>query len=78
MSNLSYEQVIEFIRTWSADPQNPPYDLVGTVHLLLAALDNLSDNAMPHELEEINGMLTDKQRKFIQSVLDSNPERTPE
>lgn len=78
MSNRNYEQVIEFIRTWSTDPANPPYDLVGTVHLMLAAMDNLCDNAMPHELSEINDIITDKQRHFLRSVLESKSEATPE
>ena len=70
MSQLTYDSVTEFIQTWSTDPQNPPYDFNGTVHLMLAALDNIRENAMEHELEDIGHSMTDDQRFFLEKIAD--------
>ena len=38
MPSLDHDEVQAFIRNLSTDPKNPPYDLVGVVHLFAAAL----------------------------------------
>lgn len=53
MSELTYQSVAQFVREWSTDHQNPPYDFNGIVQLLLAALDNIRENATEHELGRI-------------------------
>ena len=63
MSELTYQSV-EFVREWSAGPQNPPYDFNGTVHLMLAALDNIRGNAQERELVEIGRSKANDQRVF--------------
>jgi hypothetical protein len=76
MNNMQYEKVLEFVRSWSTDPTTPPYDVVGTTHLMLAALDNLIAHAMPHELEDINNILTEQQRHFLQCLLACEPKKS--
>ena len=70
MSQLTYQSAVEFIRTWSTDPQNPPYDFNGAVHLMLAALDSIREHAMEHELEDIGHLMTDDQRFFLKKIAD--------
>jgi hypothetical protein len=70
MHRFDYDSVIDFVRKWSTDPQNPPYDFNGTVHLMLAALDNLREHAMEHELEDIGQSMTDDQRFFLKKIAD--------
>ena len=41
------------------------YDFNGTVHLMLALLDNLRANSLGAELEEIRGSFTDEQVAFF-------------
>ena len=72
MKSLNYDEVHAFIRHWSTDPANPPYDLVGVVHLFAAALDNLRHHSMQHEMTEILEILDDQQREFLQRLLTSN------
>lgn len=70
MSQLTYQSAIEFIRTWSIDPQNPPYDFNGVVHLMLAALNNMREHAMESELEDIGRAMTDDQRLYLKKIAD--------
>lgn len=70
--SVGYDDVYAFIRYWSTDPKNPPYDLVGVVQLLAAALDNLRDHAMQHEMAEIHAILDEQQREFLHRVLSSD------
>ncbi len=67
-SPLDYESVIEFVRNWSADTKNPPYDVNGTLHLMLAALDNLREHATDDELQEIGHSMSDDQRFFLKKI----------
>ena len=70
MSQLTYQSAVEFIRTWSIDSENPPYDFNGVVHLMLAALDNIREHALEHELEDIGRSMTDDQRFFLKKIAD--------
>ena len=69
-AQFDYESVIEFVRKWSTDPQNPAYDFNGAVHLMLAALDNLREHATEHEIEVIGHSMSDDQRYFLQKIAD--------
>ena len=70
MSQMTYQLAVGFIRTWSTDPQNPPYDFNGVMHLMLAALDNIHEHAMESELEDIGRAMTDDQRFFLKKIAD--------
>jgi hypothetical protein len=69
-AQFDYDSVIGFVRKWSTDPEGPPYDYNGTVHLMLAALDNLREHAMEHEIEAIGQSMTDDQRCFLKKIAD--------
>lgn len=71
MSSLNYDDVLDYVRDCSTDPGNPPYDLVGVTHLFIAAIGNLRNNAMSHELGMILSMLHDHQRDFLHRMLES-------
>jgi len=61
-----YEDLQAYLRrfiNFGGDPV--PYDFNGTVHLMLALLENLRDNALDAELEEIRGSFTDDQATFF-------------
>ena len=61
-----YEELLRSIRSFrNAADQQGPYDLVGTVHLLLAALDNLRGHTTSAELEDIAGCFLPEQRRFL-------------
>ena len=59
---MRYEELLEAIKNFG-DSQGP-YDFNGMVHLLLASLDNLRENALEAELEDMHGAFTDDQIRF--------------
>ena len=63
--NISYDDILQGIREWSTDPNNPPYDFNGVIHLLAAAIDNLRDNAMQSEIDEIAESLSSDQMNYL-------------
>ena len=62
---FSYREALEFVRTYSLDM--PPYDVNGVIHLMLAALDNLSNHWLEADLQQIGEATTEQQRqRFIE------------
>jgi hypothetical protein len=62
----SYEDLQAYLRGFvNFDGAPVPYDFNGTVHLLLALLDNLRANATEADLEDIRGSFTDEQAAFF-------------
>jgi hypothetical protein len=37
----NYEELVEYLRTWTSAHDDPPYDFAGMVYLLEACLENL-------------------------------------
>lgn len=69
MGRLNYDEVRLYLREYNLGPDNPShYDFNGLVHLLLAALDNLRERALPAELEDICYSMTDDQRQFLHQL----------
>jgi hypothetical protein len=65
----SYEELVQFLRTWRnfADPYM--YDFVGMAHLLGACLDNLEENAPEEDLlEDLSDCLTEEQIAFLKKI----------
>lgn len=61
-----YEDLQAYLRGFvQFGGDDPPYDFNGTVHLMLALLDNLRANALEAELEDIRGSFTDEQAAFF-------------
>ncbi len=56
------EKFLKNFRNFGSD--STTYDFNGIVHLILALLDNLSENALEVELEDISESMTKKQRDF--------------
>jgi hypothetical protein len=56
---VTYEEAIHFVRTYSVGV--PPYDVNGVVHLMLAAIDNLSQHWIESDLEQIGDSATEQQ-----------------
>ena len=62
----SYEELREHLRQFvNAAGEPVPYDFNGVVHLLLASLDNLRQNALEAELEDIGESFDDEQAAFL-------------
>lgn len=70
---MTYESVLKFVRNWSTT--EPPWDLVGTTALMLAAVDNLCDNQTSDDLGRIRGMLDEDQVQFLKSVINATPDQ---
>lgn len=67
----SYEDLLAYLRhfvNFQGDPA--PYDFNGVVHLMLATLDNLSQNVSEAELEDMAGSLSDEQEAFLLKLAD--------
>ena len=62
----TYEELRDYLRgfiNFGGDPV--PYDFNGVVHLVLALLDNLRENALEAELADIRESMTDEQAAFL-------------
>ncbi len=67
----SYEDLLAYLRQFANSHGEPaPYDFNGVVHLMLATLDNLKDNALEAELEHIRGSFNDEQMAFLLRLED--------
>lgn len=65
-AGLRYATVLEFVRTYSRRPSDPPpYDLNAVIHLMLAALDNLRAVWLDGDLEQIALSATREQREHL-------------
>ena len=73
---MKYEELHAEIRHYGM--QEPPYDTNGVVHLMLAALDNLRENAFEVEMEMIADLMTDEQRFYLKKIADYACRRTDE
>jgi hypothetical protein len=74
-----YEDLQAYLRGFvQFGGDDPPYDFNGTVHLMLALLDNLRANALEAELEDIRGSFTDEQAAFFLKLAEyvRRPEST--
>jgi hypothetical protein len=67
----SFEQVEEGLREWMSfgDPQS--YDAGGMMALLCACVDNLRKYALPAELEDLGGSLTEEERAILKTLAES-------
>ncbi len=74
----SYATVLEFVRTLSRRPDDPPpYDVNAVIHLMLAALDNLRAQWVDGDLEQIARSATREQRRHLIAIgefLRAHPE----
>jgi hypothetical protein len=61
-----YETLLAYIRNYSTD--EPPYDVVGVIHLLLAALENLREHRIEADLEDFARCATPEQREYLIEV----------
>jgi hypothetical protein len=73
-----YSEVKTFLRTWPHRDQGPcQSDFVGTMHLFLAVLENLSTNSEEFEVESLGEVLAEdnerilskSQREFLELLL---------
>jgi hypothetical protein len=64
--SVSYEELRDHLRQFVNTAGDPaPYDFNGVVHLLLASLDNLRQNASEADLEDIGASFDDEQAAFL-------------
>lgn len=63
-NSLNYETVLEYIRNYSLREPGP-YDVNGVIHLMLAALDNLREVAIPVDLDQLGESVTEAQRQQL-------------
>ncbi|MFO0952240.1 MAG: hypothetical protein U0835_14040 [Isosphaeraceae bacterium] len=67
----SYDDLLAYLRHFVNIHGDPvPYDFNGVVHLMLATLDNLSQNASEAELDDMAGSLSDEQAAFVLKLAD--------
>ncbi len=66
----SYTELRELLRNFRTWGDETIYDFNGIVHLWLALLDNLQENALQAELEDINDSMTQSQREFLANLAE--------
>jgi hypothetical protein len=67
----SYEALRHYLRHFTNIGGDPvPYDHNGVVHLMLALLDNLRENALDVDLADIRESMTDDQAAFFLRLAD--------
>jgi hypothetical protein len=64
---MNYEQAERFLRTYSAAAG--PFDANGLLHLILAGIDNLRENAIEQELDDYSCAISDEQAAFLTTLL---------
>ena len=66
---MNYEEILNTIRNTKnySDPDGE-YDFNGVVNIMLAALDNLKENALKSELEDIKSSLSPSQIEFWHKI----------
>jgi hypothetical protein len=73
----SYEALEAYLHGFANFGGDPvPYDFMGTLHLMLALLDNLRANALEAELKDVRDAFTDEQAEFflkLAGYLQSSP-----
>jgi hypothetical protein len=67
MSELNYQQVEEYLRTYTT--KCPPYDFNGLLHLILAAVENMMENHLEVDLEDYGPSITREQADFLNKLL---------
>lgn len=82
----SFEELVEFIKTWRAWSGDEQYDFGGMTSLLGACLDNLQQFALDAELKELEEFLEPNQILFLKTLASrlaepfptsSTPEKEP-
>ena len=68
-NNMKHEEIIEIVRNTNnfGDPEGD-YDFNGIVHIMLAAMENLKENATNEELEEIKKSFTEEQADYLKLI----------
>jgi hypothetical protein len=68
----SYEELMQYLRGFKNMLHDPvPYDTNGVLHLMLAVLDNLRDNASEEDLTQLAAdVLTEEQATFLQALAE--------
>ena len=66
---LNYESVLEYIRTYrNGHREEVPYDANGVVHLMLAAVENLSNHWIEGDCEQLYESASDEQREAFARI----------
>ena len=61
---MNYNEALAFVRTYSAEAGDT-YDANGVMHLMLAALDNLSEHFIDADLDQLADSATADQLKLL-------------
>jgi hypothetical protein len=61
----TYEELVEFLRSWRSWHEAAEYDFGGAVHLLGACLSNILDNALDAEIEDLPDYLEPSQQELL-------------
>ena len=69
---LKYKDVEQYLCTFSTE--EPPYDFGGLLHLVLAGIENLRENATDGDILENAHLITDAQAGFLQRLLEGRAE----
>jgi|GEM_PF-2196129 len=67
---LEYETVEAYLKTYSAD--EPPYDIGGIAHLLLAVIENLRSQYIDADAEVVREALGEENVRFLRGILDES------
>ncbi len=65
---LGYAEVKNYLETYST--AEPPYDFNGLLHLVLAGVENLRQNAIDQDLPDFAPSISDEQAHFLRRLLD--------
>ena len=70
MELSTFSELESFLRTYKSWEDEHVYDYNGVVHLLLALIDNLHENALGAELETIGDSMSGSQKGFLLELVN--------
>lgn len=71
----TYEQLESFLRNFVNFHGDPaPYDFNGLLHLVLAGVDSLRENATEQDFLDFSASITDEQAEFLATMLSRRTE----
>ena len=73
---VTYDDLLQFLRSFVNCSDAPNYDFVGALHLLFAIIENLATNSMDADFDGLDDgdfVLTDAQAAVLARLLELRP-----
>ena len=67
----SFQDLEQGLKDWSSFSNPDAYDFVAMFALFCACIDNLRRNALPAEIQDLGKELSDEERAFLRTMVES-------